>query len=145
MFISPGQQRLRCWFAPACPCIPTRDNSIVSRSGRRRYGIRKLVWSCQDRSRSSLICPYHTVLQHSFPTTALHKTPKAWGQRLRCSCTTLATLPAVLPAIQGFLRDPKMCGRRRESVKGNLPIGAFVLTFSLVDPGWGQLLPLKQH
>lgn len=111
MFISPGQQRLRHCFAPACPCIPARDNSIVSRSGRRRYGIRKLVWSCQDRSRSSLICPYHTVLQHSSPTTALQKTPKAWGQRLRCSCATLATVPAVLPAIQGFLRDPKKVWR----------------------------------
>lgn len=117
MFISPGQPCLPLWFAPACPRIPARDNSIVSRSGRRRYGIRKLVWSCHDRSRSSLICPYRTVLQHSFPTMALHKTPPARGQRLRCSCATLATLSAVLPATGGFLKDPKKVWREGKECK----------------------------
>lgn len=66
---------MRLWFAPACLRIPARDNSIVSRSGRRRYRIRKLVWSCRNHSRNSFICSYHAVLQCGFPNAALPLRP----------------------------------------------------------------------
>lgn len=92
-------------LALVCCCLPAHsrwDNSIVSRSGWRSYSIRKLVWSCCNQSRNSLICSYHAGLQRSFPDTA---DPASMGPALRHSiatrcgpgCPPRAGSPALLP------------------------------------------------
>lgn len=125
---------MRLWFAPACLHIPARDNSIVSRSGRQRYGIRKLVWSCRSHSRNSLICFYHAVLQCSFLNVVVPLRPEG------CRHGTRGSGAAVLsrnhsgypPCADGQIRLPRgphksMEGLEREQGETCAFVAAFPL------------------
>lgn len=113
---------MRLWFAPACLHIPARDNSIVSRSGRHRYRIRKLVWSCRSHSRNSLICFYHAVLQCSFLNVVVPPRP---SQREGCWHGTRGSGAAVLsrnhsgypPCADGRIRLPRGSHKSMEGLE----------------------------
>lgn len=114
MFICHRAAGLAAWFAPACLHIAARDNSIVSRSDRRRYGLRKLVRSCCNHSRNSLICSYHAELQCSFPSAVVPLRPVSVkavsvGPETPAQQHYPEMAQAIFPALTAtfsFLRDP---------------------------------------
>lgn len=134
---------MRLWFAPACLHIPARDNSIVSRSGRHRYRIRKLVWSCRSHSRNSLICFYHAVLQCSFLNVVVPPRP---SQREGCWHGTRGSGAAVLsrnrsgypPCADGRIRLPRGSHKSMEGLERAQ--GGNVCICRSFPPGW-PLLP----
>lgn len=124
------------WFAPACLHIPARDNSVVSRSGRRRYRIRKLVWSCRNHSRNSFICSYHAVLQCGFPNAAVPPRPgqgkgSQRGSRDSGTAALPRNLPGYPPCTDGHFWLPQ---GPHKSVEGREKVPGETCAFVAVSP-----------